>query len=391
MGVGRWIARGAGGLLVLAAAAAGWDMATYDARAWTADFERLKRDMAQGYANLDWMAARRGIDLPRLAAETEYDLAHSASRVRAFRAMRRFVDAFGDPHLRIEGREEATPAASAGAPPPPAPAGADCAAAGYAEADHGFGFPFETVPGWRAVAAGNFPSGLVGRTGVLRIGHFAEKEYLSACASALRPGIGARALQLATRRVLQAELRDRIAALRAAGANRILVDLTGNGGGSEWVDEAVALFAAGPLLRQGRWMVRPGCDRSAIWRGARVCPALAPLPEPARLAGTGAWDGPVLVLADRGTASAAEDFAVWLKENGVARVLGERTAGAGCGYVGGGNVSRFGASPFQVKMPNCARFLKDGTNEVEGIAPDVPLPVRDSEAAAAALARLLAG
>jgi hypothetical protein len=26
-------------------------------------------------------------------------------------------------------------------------------------------------------------------------------------------------------------------------------------------------------------------------------------------------------------------------------------------------------------MPNCARFLDDGTNEIEGITPDVVLPM----------------
>ena len=31
-------------------------------------------------------------------------------------------------------------------------------------------------------------------------------------------------------------------------------------------------------------------------------------------------------------------------------------------------------------MPNCARVLSDSTNEVEGIQPDVPLPIREGDA-----------
>lgn len=172
---------------------------------------------------------------------------------------------------------------------------------------------------------------------------------------------------------------------------RLLVDISRNGGGSEWVQEAIALFSAATLTRRGALLAAPRCDRSAIWRGAAVCPVLAAEGEPAVIEGSGEWRGPVLVLVDRGTASASEDFVAWLAENKVATVLGARTYGAGCGYVDGGRVSRFVASPFQVKMPNCARFLKDGTNEIEGIAPDIALPMDKPDEAAAALARLLAG
>jgi hypothetical protein len=216
-------------------------MATYDKAAWGADFERLKRDMAQGYANLDWVAEKRGLDLRQLSARTEEALAGTGSRIRALREIRLFLDAFDDPHLRLEPREEApapSPAAAAKAkgPPPSPPAGADCAAAGYDEGDKSFSFPFAGLASWRAVRAqGNFPIGMIGTTGVLRIAAFGEDRYLSACEAAFRPGLTKRALQLETRRLLQVELRQRIAELRQRGAARILVDLTGNGGGTEWV------------------------------------------------------------------------------------------------------------------------------------------------------------
>jgi C-terminal processing protease CtpA/Prc len=99
----------------------------------------------------------------------------------------------------------------------------------------------------------------------------------------------------------------------------------------------------------------------------------------------------VLVLADRGTASASEDLVAWLQQNKVASILGERTMGAGCGYVDGGTRTQLRNSPFDVMMPNCARFLDDGTNEIEGLAPDIALPMHadDPQAQADALARLL--
>lgn len=379
-----------GGLVAAAAGVAAWDVATYDKAAWSADFARLKRDMAQNYANLDWIASHRRLDIAALAAKTQRDLDGAHSRLRAYFAIRDFVAAFGDPHLKIEGREAASASSGgAGLAPPPPPAGPDCEAAGYDEEEHGFKFPFDAVPGWRQVSAGDFPAGMIGRTGVIRIGEFGEQRYLSACRSAFRDGMSARALQLATRAVLQTGLRTRIAEIKRAGAERILVDLSGNGGGSEWVSEAVGLFTGKRMARAGTRLARPGCDRSGIWEGRKVCPGLAEPKADLVIEGAGAWTGPVLVLIDGGTASASEDFAAWLKDNGIARLVGEKSYGAGCGYVDGGAATRFEAAPFQVKMPNCARFLRNGLNEIEGIPPDVPLPMGDPAAAAAALGRLL--
>jgi len=69
-----------------------------------------------------------------------------------------------------------------------------------------------------------------------------------------------------------------------------------------------------------------------------------------------------------------------------------RTLGAGCGYVDGGGRIPLKAAPFDVMAPKCARFLADGANEIEGIAPNVTIATaRDApdraEALMAALAR----
>ncbi|MGN2244786.1 S41 family peptidase [Frateuria sp. GZRR33] len=129
------------------------------------------------------------------------------------------------------------------------------------------------------------------------------------------------------------------------------------------------------MSRAQRQRVGAACDRSVVWSGADApCPVLEAAGERATLQGTGVWTGPVWILADRRTGSASEDFIAWLQQNRVARVLGETTAGAGCGYVDGGTRTPLRASPFDVRMPNCARFLDDGTRS-RGIVPDVPLPM----------------
>ena len=375
------------GVLILLAAAA--DVLTYNPQPWQADYTRLKRDMAQGYANLDWAVEERGIDLPALDRETTASLENAHSRVRAFVALRNFVRGFNDPHFRMKPGERPIPTAAPvavsaeDAEPVDVPAGADCEAAGYEEDDHAFRFPFAQMAGWVRLRDGDFPSGLLGDIGVLRIAQFGEDRYLAACQSVFKPGIGDRALQLAVRARQQALLRETIAELRGKGARRLLVDVSGNGGGSEWVSEVIALMTDKPMTRREALVVDATCDRSAVWRGESApCPVFAGNPgERATLQGNGTWHGPLLILADRGTGSAAEDFVAWLQQNKVATVIGDRTAGAGCGYVNGGNPTRLSVVPVDVWMPNCARFLDDGTNEIEGIAPDIEIPMRDADAA----------
>jgi hypothetical protein len=379
-----------------------WDVATYDREAWLADYARIKRDMAQGYANLDWMIERRGVDVAALDRATTQRIDQAHSRVRAFLALKDFVRAFDDPHLRIEpGKRpapESTPAAMASATddavaaePTDTPAGADCASSGYEDGDHAFRFPFAAMDGWKQVSTGEFPSGLVGDVGIVRIAQFGENQYLGACNAVHRAGIGERALQLATRARLQAQLRGTLDTLRQRGAQRLLIDVTGNGGGSEWVSEVVALMTDRTLTRSEARRVAPTCDRTAVWTGTKpACKVFADRIEQASIAGTGGWRGPVFVLVDGGTASAAEDLVAWLQQNRVAKVIGERTLGAGCGYVDGGTTTHLSQVPLDVRMPNCARFMADGTNEVEGIAPDFPLSQGDDDVRAKGLSRWLA-
>lgn len=371
-------------VVALALAVLGWDVATYDARAWRADYEHLKRELAQRYANLDWMVERRRMDLRALDAETGAAIDGAHSRVLAIIALRRFVRAFGDPHLKlVRGDRSDGDAPGPAATPPPV---ASCEAAGYEDDDHAFRFPFEGLAGWTPVRTGAFPAGMAGDLGVLRIAAFGEDRYAAACSRAFRTGLTSRELRLAVRARLQQELIATLEELKTRGIKRLLIDISGNGGGTEWVTEVVALLTDRELVRQSARLAAPACDRSAIWRGEAVCPVLAPPAEPSHLTGTGQWKGPLFILADRDTGSASEDFVAWLQQNGVAVVLGARTAGAGCGYIDGGGRIRLNQSPFDVMAPNCARFLNDGTNEIEGIKPDIEIPMT-AEALAAALAR----
>lgn len=382
----RWVRRSLLALACVVGGAAVWDVTTYDAEAWLADYQRLKHDMAHGYANLDWIRDHRGVDLAALDRRTTAALTNAHSRVRAFLALKEFIEHFRDPHVRLEPQQthttrDETGDASVASAAEAAPVVASCEDAGYEEGEHAFGFAFERLPGWQPLRGGDFPIGRAGDVGVLRIAQFGEQRYLAACQRVFKPGLDARALQLAVRAEQQRVLIDSLHALQRSGARRLLVDLTGNGGGSEWVSEVIALMTERTLVRAASRHVEPRCDRAAIWRNETRCSIFAPADADETLQGSGPWQGPLMILADGRTASASEDFVAWLQQNGVATVIGERTLGAGCGYVDGGTRTALTVLPLDVAMPNCTRFLENGTNEIEGIAPDIALNLQADDAA----------
>lgn len=104
----------------------------------------------------------------------------------------------------------------------------------------------------------------------------------------------------------------------------------------------------------------------------------------------GAWKGPVYVLADKRSFSAAEMFVATMKDNGIAKVLGARTGGDGCGFMADGDPLVLTHSQLRFRVPNCMRLRADGTDEVAGIAPDFPIVPMQGESARARAVRALA-
>jgi carboxyl-terminal processing protease len=105
------------------------------------------------------------------------------------------------------------------------------------------------------------------------------------------------------------QLEDRLGALLHRGAKGVVLDLRGNPGGlvAEAVDAASVFLEDGVV-----------CTTADEHHEVRVLEAIGEAAYP-RI--------PVMVLVDRGTASAAEIVAAALFENGRAALLGERTFG----------------------------------------------------------------
>lgn len=95
----------------------------------------------------------------------------------------------------------------------------------------------------------------------------------------------------------------------------------------------------------------------------------------------GAWDGPTYVLTNGGTGSAAEMFAALIRDRGVATIVGTRTFGLGCGFLLNDAPFVLPRSHLAFSIPNCVRLRADGTDDVAGVVPDIPLDPLPGESA----------
>ncbi|MFL6675330.1 MAG: carboxy terminal-processing peptidase [Massilia sp.] len=149
--------------------------------------------------------------------------------------------------------------------------------------------------------------------------------------------------------------------LKKDKVDNVLIDLRNNGGGS--LTEAVELTGLfidkGPVVQQ----------RSAEGRvevESDTNPGLA-------------WDGPMGVLINRGSASASEIFAAAIQDYGRGIVIGEPSFGKGTVQTLI-NLDRFAPSDKvhygELKMTIAQFFrINGGTTQLRGVSPDIKLPV----------------
>lgn len=396
---------------------------------WQADFDALLAGLASNYANFEDQIRERRLDLPALAARQRKALAEAGDDRGRRAALEGVLRALRDPHVRIDW---APPAADA-APGPVCAAGADGGREGRLQWSRWPAFTPLAHDAARIIPAGLLRRSDGRRLGIVRLGLFLESTYAVACAEAARTlGLAtdapcdtacAERRDAAAAQVLDTALVDTVRALRVAGAAMLVVDISDNGGGSDW-NEAVARRLAGPLrsariamLKHPAWQdwiddrlhplgagtpeadawrrlrtqLAPPCDLSAAWSDAEFANGTRPLPCSSlvhgRLHTLGTlepWGPPVppgvnrlplVLLVNEETHSAAEQFAALLRDNRRARIVGSVTAGAACGtFTPRGTAFTLPHSGARVHVPDCVRLRADGSNERRGIVPDVLVP-----------------
>lgn len=438
-----------------------------DRNRWLADFQQLREEMSAHYANLEWAVNDRRMDLPSLRSDTEKSIREARSPEEEQKAFQRFLNAFGDGHLNINWQQENAQQQMTSTAPKPL-----CERLGYVARSRN-GVQFSLLPGFQAIDDEDallFQGGILRLQngpayGVIRFPSFSEHDYPQACEEAVQQlsfsdaerdsckpdGKCEGKVRVATGNVVLRALERRIASLQKAGAQRMVVDITGNGGGSNWVDAVVRTISPVALrdmrlgfLKHPHWskdleeilkdvhadlqkspkhrevlteaakrlqgslaLTKEECDRSTAWTTGKLsCSSLVrdqlyfsgilPYAKPGEFAELESRQSlfhaleydyresvnslPLLVLVNGNTWSAAEYFAAILQDNKAAKIIGQLTGGAGCGYTNGGIPMVLQNSGAQVEMPDCVRLRADGSNEVEGITPDelVPWAGRDS-------------
>lgn len=440
--------------LGLAAAAAGQSGA-WSPDPWLADLAQMRAAIEEKYANLEWLAGEREVDLGALFDRAAARIRQARDDAGARAVFDPMVQRIGDGHVAIHW--PAPPAAPAEAATASEPAAAAlCRRLGYNSRQTSPGLA-SALAGYRSVDRDPmFATGLViaggEGVGIIRIGLFQPQGDPASCALAIRalaidperpcdPGCADRILGL-TYDYLTADLELRVVRLREAGATVLMVDITGNGGGSEWAEAAARILSPVPLISERRAFVRGAhwegqwrelammlreragsaapADRARLlgWaaeaeaaqRQAGPCAAGAPCPRLGQAgyatglvgrAAAGAfagrdwapyifspaqypyhdqmWTGPLIVLVDQETWSAAEEFAAVLQDNRAAIILGARTGGAGCGQTNGGTPTTLAHSGATFELPDCVRLRADGSNEVRGVIPDELVGLRASD------------
>ena len=153
------------------------------------------------------------------------------------------------------------------------------------------------------------------------------------------------------------ELRDQVQRMLHAGAQALILDLRGNGGGL--LDEAVNV--ASIFIPDGTIVSTAGRSQPRqvyVAKGNAIAPKI-----------------PMVVLVDRGTASAAEIVTGALKDRGRAKVVGTHTFGKGV-FQEIETLSNGGALDMTVGeyfTPDNHNLGGGGVREGAGITPDVPV------------------
>jgi len=445
----------------------------YDSAGWIADWEQVRQAMSSHYANLEWAVIEREAPLGALFEMGAQRLTAARSEAEAREVFERFERYLGDGHVDFVWSRAGASATSPGLAQADRPS--PCEQLGFRGDSRDSGAVATRLPGYRPLDdASGFPAGVVevdGQiVGVIRIALFSPQAHPAACAAALAEltpagepcdeACSERLWGLAADRVT-ADFSDRLRALKAAGATTLLVDIAGNGGGTEWVEAVARIVTPVPLrsarvgfVRHPHWVrafaegerrmrqaavgltaqdrtrlegyagayaaaraqAEQPCDPAPLFEGRRpdcdwlgsgelystgpmavLDPAIIGQPWAAQVFTPlafafepGVWSGPLVVLVDGATASASEEFAAVLQDNGAAVILGAPTAGAGCGHTRGGIDVVLRHSGARLRLPDCARFRADGTNEVSGIDPDVLIGFRDNDGPARRVKRLAA-
>lgn len=235
-------------VLVLALCGAASPAVAYDSKPWIEDARQIRAALGSRYPNIDWLTVDRGMDLDAAFKAVEGGLEKARSDAEAKALLDRALASLADGHVQVDW----SPVVAA-----PAATGPSVAAPPCAEIRPQRQRPpvASGLPGWTPLDTGEgareFPGGIVtvdGRkVGVVQIVLFmADRVVCEAAAAELKYPLDkpcdddcSRRLDQHMYQLMSDRFAARLEAMKAVGAQVLVVDLAGNGGGREWAEVTV--------------------------------------------------------------------------------------------------------------------------------------------------------
>lgn len=418
---------------------------------WIEDFQQLLTFMNDGYANLEWQRDHLHLNLPEMRRQTLAALSVATSDAEAQRILSRFLELFRDSHLHLN-LKASLPTAPFKSLNKEEEGSAVCQALGMRNKDNSFRFTPNSSYQKLSNTESPFRYGILktgkGTIGILRVASFVPRDYAALCVDEwnryrkkLKDVCNKECVETFTSEVMGNRLlreADRaVADLNRKAIDALLVDITHNGGGTDWEvgfrnmltskqlecggrgfirhahwvkqfddelldlreslgktpseSDSVVLNRKISEAEQNRDEAKKTCKQDALWTDASFKPTCSQVALrvgdscdiwPGYRYNTGLYNGPLFVLVDSYTASASEDLAARYQDSDAATIIGERTLGAGCGYTNGGIPYVLKHSNIRVNISDCVRYRKNGDNEVAGVTPDIELdmkPIKEPE------------
>jgi peptidase S41-like protein len=224
----------------------------FDPKPWLDDLDQMHRALDEKYANLEWAASDRGANLDDYFGRARNRILKAQDAGDAKAAFEGLIRRLGDGHVEIEWPQTA-------ASPAPSTTPADvCAQAGFdsAKAAPPLAASMKGYVSLFNAQSSTFPAGIVTvggrRLGVLEIGLFSPEGFPELCREALQQAAHTPSspcdeacttyVENWAAQQQQNDFTAQVQALERAGIDALLVDVTGDGGGSEWAEVAARVL-----------------------------------------------------------------------------------------------------------------------------------------------------
>jgi hypothetical protein len=247
----------------------------FNPQPWLDDFNQLKLELSEKYANLDWAVETRKVDLKQLSENTAVRLSQARSELEARRIIETFLGAFGDGHLVVQWvsnvKDISSSSSDVSATDTALPL---CQRLGFEAQKFRSRLDFGQLSNFHVIDVSDsryFPIGIlrVSSTkdvGVIRIPIFSEYAFPELCEDALvKVGLSTNSacdeacadrVERTSANQLTETLVRQIRILIQRNISALVVDITSNGGGTNWIEPAARTLSAKSLNSPRQQFIR---------------------------------------------------------------------------------------------------------------------------------------